>query len=166
METEFRYAALCSVLPAEVNGGVAEVLRVGFGCVAMRERAEKRVGKQAGYLNLWQSDGCSLSALKQRDGLNMDTLRHHQNEWTVNGKGSSELHTFFTCSGSFKANAAIFGNSAQESFSPLGIHWNRNMMIDDHWRVSTNKPDDWTQTLTFTNLARPSNDHCFSYFGL
>lgn len=56
-------------LPVEVNGGVAVVLSVGFGCVAMRESAEKSVGKQAGYLNLRQSDGCSASALKQRDGL-------------------------------------------------------------------------------------------------
>lgn len=68
-----------TVLPAEVNGGVAVVLCVGRRRVAMREGAEERVSEQAGYLNLRQSDGRSVSRLKQRDGLkNTDTLHHHR----------------------------------------------------------------------------------------
>lgn len=59
----------CVSRPAEVDGGVVVVLCLGVGGVAVRERAEKCVGKQAGYLLLRQSDGRGVSPLKQRDGL-------------------------------------------------------------------------------------------------
>ena len=67
------YNAVCESWPAEVDAGVVVVLCGGVGGVAVRESAEKCVGEQAGYLNLWQRDACVLSSLQQRDGLKTRT---------------------------------------------------------------------------------------------
>ena len=64
---------VCVSWPAEVDAGVVVVLCGGVGGVAVRESAEKRVRKQAGYLNLRQRDARGPSSLEQRDGLKTRT---------------------------------------------------------------------------------------------
>lgn len=56
-------------LPGEVDAGEAVVLPLRRGGVAVGERAEKRVGEQAGYLDLRQSDGRRMSTSEHWDGL-------------------------------------------------------------------------------------------------
>lgn len=65
-------AMTMTVSPGEVNGGVIVVF--WMEAVAMGESAEKGVGEQAGNLNLWQSNGCSVSSLKQWDALKTKTV--------------------------------------------------------------------------------------------
>lgn len=55
--------------PGEVDGWVAVVFCTGSRVVAVRKGTVEGIGKQAGDLNVRQSDGCRVSTLKQRDGL-------------------------------------------------------------------------------------------------
>lgn len=152
--------------PGEVNGGVAVIFWKETGGVAMGESAEKGVGEQAGDLKLWQSNGCSVSLLKQGDALKTKTT-------TVTAAclwagGAAGVRTFITQLGSFRANAAIFRKSALMSISSLTPHWKESVLpLDFFFNHSQEFIILWIrETCTSTNAVRASKDHWPLYFGL